>query len=137
MFSNKQLRQAIARLYPDTYSFWNWKRLLADFVDRHLTAYMEEVKRAIGSGQPVPDIPDELTAAAPLLARQQQLTYDGLALSCYMLQLELETARQERDHLKRQADRMHTIAINSQQVAEESVTLLKNLTNSNRDSRLN
>ncbi|RIV25099.1 hypothetical protein DYU11_07205 [Fibrisoma montanum] len=135
--TTKQLRQAIARLYPDTYSRWSWKRLLADFVDRHLKAYIEEVKRAIVSGHPIPVIPDDLRAAAPLLARQQQLTYDELALSCYMLQLELETARQERDHLKRQADRMHTIAINSQQVAEESVTLLKNLTNWNPDSRLN
>ena len=123
MVFHSALRKAIAKAFPDRYSWLAWPKLLPDFVDVHIEAYLikrDRFEKGQASQQPV--ISDELREAATLLAKQQHHAYGFLALSHYLMQWEVAAERRTAEHYRRQAEGYEQLMLNYKRLADQAVT---------------
>ncbi|WP_461069029.1 hypothetical protein [Spirosoma horti] len=123
------LRQAIARAFPDRYSLFTWKRLLTDFVEVHLKAFLiqrdyYEQQRAQNRETSYPAISPELQQAVTLLARQKKHSYAFLALTHHLLQLELAAQMKAADHYRQQAEGHEQVMHGYQRLASQAISSL-------------
>jgi hypothetical protein len=134
MFNTQSLRKAIAEFSPGQYSFWTWKRLLPDFVDMHIQAYLTlrdryEQRRTLDPSATPPPLRAELKQAVTLLAKEESHSYEYLALSFYVLQWEVAALTRENEHLRQQAAGHEQLMIGYQQLASQAIASLDNTDN--------
>jgi hypothetical protein len=88
--NEKAVRKAIATMFPDRYNRQNWRTLLFEFVNDSLKPiiirWFNNWEDSINGKEERPslDFPPELTPAAELLAKQEELTYAQLAIYHYI-----------------------------------------------------
>ena len=143
--NTRQLRKAIGNVFPESYSFWTWRKLLPDFVEIHTHGFLErrckyETQRCIAqvqSTEPLvyPRIYPEHKAATRLLAKEEGHSYEVLAFSYYLLQMELAASVRECEHLRQQVAGLEKVTISSLQLTDKAIATIAN--NDDPDKRPN
>lgn len=133
---HSQLRKAIAQTFPDRYNVFTWRKLLPEYVEEQLEAYLTLSDR-YEKGQILekPVISSELRQAATLLARQQNYSYDFLALSYHLLQWEVAAEMKQKEFYRHLSEGYERWGMDYKQLADKVIDSLSH--NENVNNRTN